>query len=98
MIKVRESDLVGQLSGFPVEVIQLMIERQMQQGNSADVSVFQEDACANVDDGGFDWDGTPEWDINTAFWGRICRGREFDVFYTLYPRRVAGDLTCQEWS
>jgi hypothetical protein len=98
MIKVEKSDLIRELAGVPLEVARLMMVRQVEQGNEPDITVFQEDLCACVDDGGFDWNGTPEWDINQAFWGRICRGREFSVFYELYPRRVAGDLTCQEWS
>jgi len=33
MYKVKQSDLIGDIKGFPIEVVQKMIERQVEQGN-----------------------------------------------------------------
>ena len=41
MYKVKQSDLIGDIKGFPIEVVQKMVERQVEQGNKADVTVFQ---------------------------------------------------------
>jgi hypothetical protein len=45
----------GQLEGFPVEIVDKMIDEQILQGNSRDVTVFENDAGQNKKGGGFDW-------------------------------------------
>ena len=40
--KVEQSDFVGCLKGFPIEVVQEIVNEQVRQGNKADVGVFQE--------------------------------------------------------
>jgi len=39
--RVEKSDLIGDIEGFPIEVVQKMVDEQVAQGNSADASVFQ---------------------------------------------------------
>lgn len=41
MKKVKQSDLIGDIAGLPIEVVQKMCEEQVNQGNKFDVSVFQ---------------------------------------------------------
>ena len=60
MYKVKQSDLIGDIKGFPIEVVQKMVERQVEQGNKADVSIFQKRGDAAKWCGGFDFDETIE--------------------------------------
>ena len=39
MYEVKQEDLIGDIEGFPIEVVQRMLECQVEQGNKADVSV-----------------------------------------------------------
>ena len=80
--KVVNEDLVGELREFPLAVVQKMIERQVMQGNPANVKVFQADTTAEQLDGGFEWEDSPEgWD----FWDKVIAGMEFNVFFERYP-------------
>lgn len=80
--KVVNEDLVGELREFPLAIVQKMIDRQVMQGNPANVKVFQADTTAEQLDGGFDWEISPEgWD----FWDKVIAGMEFNVFFERYP-------------
>lgn len=65
MYIVKEEDLIGDIKGFPIEVVQKMIERQVEQGNKADVKIFQNLHISPVEYGGFEWnksiEGAPFW-------------------------------------
>jgi hypothetical protein len=74
---VEKKDLKGEIKGFPIEVVQKMVDNQVLQGNKANVLVFQHDATAPHFEGGFDWDETKE---GYTFWECIIDGRKFDVF------------------
>ena len=76
--KVTEEDLIGELDGFPIEVVQKMVDYQVEQGNKADVAVFQIDRCRIVEHGGFDWVETKD---GVSFWGNVLSYRNFDVFF-----------------
>jgi hypothetical protein len=80
---VKQEDLIGQIKGFPIEVVQRMVDCQVEQGNKADVSVFQRDVRACVFDGGFDWDKTSE---GSKFWCHVLTG-DFDEFFEMYPKQ-----------
>ena len=45
---VEQSDLIGAIKDFPIEVVQEMVNEQVRQGNNADVSVFQKSAPSNL--------------------------------------------------
>lgn len=80
--KVVNEDLVGELKEFPLAIVQKMIERQVMQGNPANVKVFQTDTTAEQLGGGFVWEVSPEgWD----FWDKVIAGMEFNVFFERYP-------------
>lgn len=73
---------MGELSEFPLAIVQKMIDRQVMQGNSANVEVFQADTTATRMDGGFEWEDSPEgWD----FWDKVITCMEFNVFFERYP-------------
>lgn len=82
-MKITEKDLIGEIEGFPIEVVEKMIERQVEQGNVADVSVFQGERCASQEGGGFTWYGTTE---DEDFWSSVIDEKNFDVFFAKYPK------------
>jgi hypothetical protein len=80
--KVVNEDLVGELSEFPLPIVQKMIAHQVMQGNPANVEVFQADPTTPQSDGGFEWEDSPEgW----YFWVNVIKGMEFNVFFERYP-------------
>lgn len=87
--KVEQSDLVGQIEDFPLEVVQKMIEEQVRQGNKANVSVFQKVCIASKSQGGFDWENAIDGD---TFWQVVISTQEFDVFFEKYPKKKNTNL------
>jgi hypothetical protein len=79
---VKKEDLIGQIKGFPIEVVQRMVDCQVEQGNKADVTVFQSNVYAYVLFGGFDWDKTIE---RSFFWHRVI-DIDFSEFFKMYPK------------
>ena len=61
-----------------------MVDYQVEQGNKADVTVFQIDRCRIVEHGGFDWVETKD---GVSFWGNVLSYRNFDVFFNKYPKK-----------
>jgi hypothetical protein len=80
--KVVNEDLVGELRGFPLAIVQKMVERQVMQGNSANIKVFQTNTTTKRLDGGFQWEDSPE---GFDFWNNVIAGMEFNVFFVRYP-------------
>ena len=81
MYKVTEKDLIGDIEGFPIEVVQKMIERQVEQGNEADVTVFQRFVWDAAD--GFCW---VEAEEGHCFWSDVVEEKCFDTFFEKYPK------------
>lgn len=87
MYVVKQSDLIGELEGFPIEVVQKMVERQVEQKNEADVRVFQK-----ILETGFLWSESVEgWD----FWNDVIPNRNFDTFFKRYPKSTDSVITDQ---
>lgn len=89
MYIVQYSDLIGDLSEFPIEVVQKMVERSTQQGLWVDeigLSTLQ-NHIASADSGGFNWALTSE---GHTFWSRIIENKNFDIFFDLYPSKYLG--------
>lgn len=81
-MNVTEKDLIGGLTGFPIEVVEAMLAEQFAQGCPLNVKVFQENPTASKSGGGFNWDGTRDgWD----FWHDVIDNQDFELF-----RRVFG--------
>lgn len=76
--KITEADLIGDLKGFPIEVVQKMVEERVKQGEKGDVTVFQKKA-----NGGFFWDRTFN---GFDFWSRVIGCEDFDLFFKEYPK------------
>ena len=92
-MKLTEKDLIGQIEGFPVEVVEKMVERQVEQGNPADVEVFQMFRYTTRENNGFDWDDSCE---GSNFWGSVIADRNFDLFFTYYPTKEENGNTTIE--
>lgn len=82
---VKKSDLIGEIANFPIEVVQKMIEEQVEQGNKADVTVFQDDNIADTYGGGFSWVNAKDGD---DFWCEIISKENFNLFFDRYPNEV----------
>jgi hypothetical protein len=72
-----------QLENFPVEVVEKMLEYQKAQGNAPEVSVFENNKCAGLQFGGFEWWKTPE---REDFWNQVIGNSNFDLFFEKYPK------------
>ena len=81
--KVSEKDLIGQLKGFPIEVVQKMVDYQVEQGNEADVTVFQKDITSTHGEGGVSWGATQE---TFDFFHDIVKSKNFNLFFNKYPK------------
>lgn len=88
--KVEDIDLTGKIEDFPIEVVRRMVECQVEQGNKANVSIFQRDSCADDDTGGFEWTATKE---GKGFWEDVIGYNDFDVFFKKYPKYTQPEKT-----
>ena len=93
IFKVEQSDLVGDIKDFPIEVVEKMIEEQVKQGNCPNVEVFQNYANADTADDGFNWSDTKDGD---DFWMEVIDNGNFELFFEKYPKKanlvyIAGD-------
>lgn len=84
IFKVEQSDLVGDIKDFPIEVVEKMIEEQVKQGNCPNVEVFQKYGSADVNDDGFTWGNTEDGD---DFWMEVIDECNFDLFFKKYPKK-----------
>jgi hypothetical protein len=82
-IKITKKDLIGNLENFPIEIVEKMLQRQYEQVNKIDISVFQEYKRADVQRGGFHWADTIE---GHGFWYSVIIEEKFDVFFACYPK------------
>ena len=73
----------GKLKGFPTEVVDKMLERQVEQGNRRDVSVFEKNRM--ICSGGFEWASSPE---GHSFWEDVIKFENFDTFFAKYPKKT----------
>ena len=85
--KVEQSDLIGKIKHFPIEIVQKMVDYQVAQGNKADVTVFQENPSSYKPFGGFSWKDTEEPEF---FWVNVIINYDFEVFFNKYPKANAG--------
>ena len=83
-IKVTKKDLIGDLVGFPIEIVEIMLERQYEQIHKVDIVAFQNDRTQSAmnEEGGFRWSGTIE---GQEFWNNVIRQKKFDIFFKHYP-------------
>ena len=73
----------GELKGFPTEIVEKMLERQVEQGNPRNVGVFERMRSAGIESKGFCWENTIEkW----QFWNEVVNYRNFELFFEKYPK------------
>lgn len=84
IFKVEQSDLVGDIENFPIEVVEKMIEEQVKQGNCPNVEVFQNGITTDAHNGGFHWENTED---GYDFWEDVIDNDNFDVFFAKYPKK-----------
>ena len=82
---VEQIDLVGNIKDFPIEVVEKMIEEQFKQGYLPDVEVFQKNASAGVDEGGFCWTNSED---GFKFWEDVISYGDFELFFKKYPKKT----------
>ena len=68
---------------LPHEIQEKMLEWQLEQAGKMNPAIFEKTICNGKLSGGFDWDKTPE---GSLLWNSIIRYKEFDIFYTIYPK------------
>lgn len=90
---ITEKDLIGDLKDFPIKVVEKMLERQVEQGNKKDVTVFQKEKKSHNGLKGFHWDVTKE---GVSFWHAIITRKNFDLFFKKYPKNMEKLLISRE--
>lgn len=75
-MKVVKLDLVGDITKFPLHVVQLMVNEQARQGNPADPRVFAGNDHADKAHGGFDWN---ESEAGTNFWWQVIALKRYNL-------------------
>lgn len=80
---VKQEDLIGEIEDFPIEVVQKMVDYQVEHGNQADVTVFQNKIDMNDVHKGFWWSKTSE---GYYFWRDVIQYKGFHVFFEKYPK------------
>lgn len=76
---ITKKDLVGEIEGFPTEVVEKMLDRQYEQKGIRDITHFQRSNMA-----GFEWYKSIEGHI---FWQKVILERDFNRFFAKYPKR-----------
>lgn len=88
---VKETDLIGSISNYPIEIVQQMVEHAEEQGNTGEkaIKAFQVSHTSSYYNGGFDWDKTKHED----FWFELKNAANFmfkeqllEKFYREYPK------------
>ena len=88
--KVEQSDLIGAIADFPIEIVEKMIERQVEQGNKPDIKAFHRYAYKDAKGGGFTWKNTIEGEM---FWHEVIRNNNYNVFFEMYPKHIDGKIS-----
>lgn len=83
--KVEEGDLIKELSGFPIKVVQKMVDNQYMQTGVSNVLIFQNNVMAGKDMCGFSWHYTTE---RYGFWRDVIKYKNFASFFKKYPKVV----------
>lgn len=88
--KVEQSDLIGAIADFPIEIVEKMIERQVEQGNKPDIKAFHRYVYKDAKGGGFTWKNTIEGEM---FWHEVIRNNNYNVFFEMYPKEIDGQIS-----
>lgn len=88
---------MNKITGYPIEIINRMLECQESQGNNADLEVFKiKGPDTNRSRGGFDWGKTSE---GIKFWSRIFNKKDFNHFFHHHNDIIRSGVVIEEdWS
>lgn len=89
-MKVEERHLIDSIKDFPARVVELMLKKQVEQGNREDISVFQRKCDASLIEGGFNWSRTVE---GTPFWSKIINLHQFSLVPEEVPAKTVEEPT-----
>lgn len=78
----RSGSKVG-IKDLPEEIVEKMLERQVEQGNKRDISVFENNIACGRFDGGFTWIDSKEGGL---FWDGVLTFKNFGRFFEKYPK------------
>lgn len=85
VFEINKSHLVGKIADFPMEVVERMVYEQISQRQKPNPTVFAIKEFAAPGEGGFSWAATED---GYAFWENVIRYKNFDVFFSKYPRKT----------
>jgi hypothetical protein len=82
-LKSIPDTFTNDLEGFPKEIVQKIVERQVEQGNEPDYTVFEKELTAPKERRGFDWMYSKE---DYDFWKEVIVKKYFNRFFEKYPK------------
>lgn len=80
---VKKEDIIGEIAGYPIEIIQAAVDRGVEQGRDASGAI-RSLHCSKTS--GFSWSDTPE---GSEFWSSVMYRHKFNIFFQRYPREFA---------
>jgi hypothetical protein len=85
---------MNKIAGYPIEIVNRMLECQENQGNKADLEVFKiKGPDTNSNRGGFDWGKTSE---GVKFWSRIFNKKDFNHFFQYHNDIIRSGIVIEE--
>lgn len=87
ILKVVESDIYGAIKGFPLEVVQKMVELTIKEKHT-DIEGALKILCKTPWNG-FTWSETDEGNL---FWYRVINSHEWWIFYERYPVNLSSPI------
>lgn len=76
------------IMSLPLEIQEKIMDRQEEQGNARDLSVFFKDSgdIPHRFLRGFTFSLTKEYRLDLHFWSKILYQKDVNYFYTIYPK------------
>ena len=85
---------MNKIAGYPIEIVNRMLECQENQGNNVDLEVFKiQGPDTNRSRGGFDWGKTSE---GIKFWSRIFNKKDFNYFFQYHNDITRSGIVIEE--
>lgn len=85
---------MNKITGYPIEIVNRMLEYQENQGNKVDLEVFKiKGPDTNSSRGGFDWGKTSE---GVKFWSRIFNKKDFNHFFSYHNDIIRSGVVIEE--
>lgn len=85
---------MNKIVGYPIEIVNRMLECQASQGNKIDLEVFKvKGPDTNSSRGGFDWGKTSE---GVKFWSRIFNKKDFNHFFQYHNDIIRSGIVIEE--